>query len=399
MMKREIKFFVINMLLLVSVCTAAVSLSPYISDKITLLEGKITSAWQPAAAIKTVSSKISLIIGGNSADTNTVPQKEVSDGENGAEGSESAESAMHSISSKDGFDDSDLTATPSDILALMEEAQKTIESETVKGKTSEENYTGGGTIVSFANTQVQNKIPSSFYSLDIESLLEKRADLEIDDASLPTVLIYHSHTTECYTLLDVGYYTESTDLKTKDTARNMVRVGDEICEILESCGIGVLHDTEIHDLSYNEAYSSSRKSVIEYLEKYPSIEITIDVHRDDITYSDNTKVKPTVTVNGKKAARMMIISGCEYGSITNFPNWEYNLRFSLAVCEKINSTYDSLMRPVLFSERKYNMDLTKNSFLLEIGTSANTLDEACYSARLFALQLAELLQEEYVKGE
>ena len=56
------------------------------------------------------------------------------------------------------------------------------------------------------------------------------------------------------------------------------------------------------------------------------------------------------------------------------------------------------MRPILFSERKYNMFETKNSFLLEIGTDANTLDEACYSARLFATALGELLDEEYVKN-
>lgn len=53
------------------------------------------------------------------------------------------------------------------------------------------------------------------------------------------------------------------------------------------------------------------------------------------------------------------------------------------------------MRPILFSERKYNMDLTKNSFLLEIGTDGNTLDEACYSGRLFAAALADLIKSEY----
>ena len=92
----------------------------------------------------------------------------------------------------------------------------------------------------------------------------------------------------------------------------MVRVGDEICKVLESRGIGVVHDREIHDEDYNSAYDSSRQSVEKYLEEYPTIEITIDVHRDSITYKDGTKVKPTVEVGGKKAAKMMIISGCEY---------------------------------------------------------------------------------------
>jgi len=55
------------------------------------------------------------------------------------------------------------------------------------------------------------------------------------------------------------------------------------------------------------------------------------------------------------------------------------------------------MRPVLFSQRKYNMYETHNSFLLEVGTDANTLEEACYSARLFGDALADLLDEKYVE--
>jgi stage II sporulation protein P len=95
----------------------------------------------------------------------------------------------------------------------------------------------------------------------------------------------------------------------------------------------------------------------------------------------------------------MIIAGAEYGSVTNYPNWEYNLRFDIAIQNKMAEMYDGLMRPILFSERRYNMFETKNSFLLEIGTDGNTLDEACYSARLFAVGLGELLKEEYVKGD
>lgn len=304
---------------------------------------------------------------------------------------------MNSTGSKDSSGDADLTQTPQDVAELMRQEEDAIGSQTVKGKTSEESYMGGGTVVTHENVQVQSKIPEDFYNLDIERLLRDGADLKIADPSAPTVLIYHSHSTESYTLLDAGYYTESAVLKTKDISRNMIRVGDDICSVLEANGIGVVHDREIHDESYNEAYDSSRKTVSEYLEKYPSLEITIDVHRDSITYKNLTKVKPTQEINGKKAAKMMIISGCEYGRVKNFPDWEDNLRFSCAVTNKMNSDYPGIMRPILFSERKYNMDLTKNSFLLEIGTDANTLDEACYSGRLFAAALADLIKSDYCR--
>lgn len=235
--------------------------------------------------------------------------------------------------------------------------------------------------------------------MDADKLLEQKADLKIKDASKPTVLIYHTHTTESYSLLDVGYYTGSLDTRSKKADRNMVRVGDDLCKYLNDLGINTIHDTEIHDENYTGAYKHSRKSVLKYLEEYPTIDITIDVHRDDITYQNKTKVKPTATIAGKKAARMMIIAGAEYGSVENYPTWEYNLRFDLAVQNKVNNMYPSLMRPILFAERKYNMDLTHNSFLLEIGTDANTLDEATYSARLFATALAQLLRMIILKNK
>ena len=189
----------------------------------------------------------------------------------------------------------------------------------------------------------------------------------------------------------------NSDARSNSSARNMVRVGDDLAAYLEKQGFTVIHDRTIHDKDYTKSYDNSRATIEKYLEQYPSIEVTIDVHRDDITYSNKTKVKPTAKINGKKAARMMIISGCEYNRVKNFPDWEENLKFDLQVQNKVNELYPGLMRPILFSERKYNMYETHYSFLLEVGTDANTLDEACYSARLFGDALGRLLNEKYVK--
>ena len=304
---------------------------------------------------------------------------------------------MNRIGSKDSEDDSSITSTPEDIAELMAEEEKTFKSQKKIGDTSEEPYFGGGTLVEYDGVEVQSKIPSSFYKLDIQSLLKDGVDLALRKTDEPTILVYHSHTTESYTLLDAGYYTASLDVRSSDIARNMVRVGDELVAYLEKAGFHVVHDRTIHDKSYNAAYDSSRKAIQKYLEQYPTIQVTIDVHRDSITYDNKTKVKPTAEVNGKKAAKMMIIAGCEYGDVEDFPNWEDNLRFDLAVQKKLYETYPGLMRPILFSERKYNMNMTKYSFLLEVGTDANTLDEACYSARLFGKALGELLKEEYME--
>lgn len=310
---------------------------------------------------------------------------------------ERSEEVMKRAGSKDSNDGPDLTATPADIAALMKKAEKSADKKKALGKTSEEPYLGGGTVISYNGVEIQSKIPAEVYRPDIGSLLKQDSDLIVRDKSKPAVLIYHSHTTEAYSLLDLGYYIKS-DARSDNPSRNVVRVGDELKKALEAKGFTVIHDTEIHDRNYTESYASSRKTVEKYLEEYPSIEVTIDLHRDDITYSDKTKVKPTAVINGKKAARMMIISGCEYGLVKNFPDWEYNLRFDLQVQKKMNAEYKGLMRPILFSQRKYNMYETHNSFLLEVGTDANTLDEACYSARLFGCALGDLMNEKYVKN-
>lgn len=383
-MKKDTLRLFINIAALFCASLIIVNCAPYAQKQIGAFNTGVITVFSPVV-IKNKIADFTLIKNtDNDNNTNTISEK--------------SQDASLVIAGKDSDLYSQIKETPDDIAKLMSAAKKTVKSEKVKGKTSEEDYFGGGTLVSFNKVEIQSKIPASFYKPDIKELLNQKAELDINDISKPTILVYHTHTTESYTLLDVGYYTKSLDLRSDDNSKNMVRVGDELCEYLKMQGFGVIHDTQIHDTNYSGAYAHSRKSVEKYLEKYPTIEITIDVHRDDITYENKTKVKPTAEIDGKKAARMMIIAGAQYGSIKKYPDWEYNLRFALAVQNKVAQKYEGLMRPILFSERKYNMDETRNSFLLEVGTDANTLDEACYSARLFATALGELIKEEYSGG-
>lgn len=382
-MKKNIIIIIINTIILFGIVGIIVNLSPLIEKPLTAFSLSLLKLSSPVLIYNNAKATFS---NSNSVaeenTTNTVPEEE--------------RSVMNSISAEDSKDYTDIQQTPSDIERLMNKAKKTATKSKSKGKTSEEAYQGGGTIVSYGNLQIQTKIPKSFYSPDIKALLNQGSDLTIYDKSKPTVLIYHSHTTEAYSLLDTGYYISS-DARSNNSARNMVRVGDDLAAYLEKQGFTVIHDRTIHDKDYTKSYDNSRVTIEKYLEQYPSIEVTIDVHRDDITYSNKTKVKPTAKINGKKAARMMIISGCEYNRVKNFPDWEENLKFDLQVQNKVNELYPGLMRPILFSERKYNMYETHYSFLLEVGTDANTLDEACYSARLFGNALGQLLNEKYVK--
>ena len=382
MMKKRTALTFVSLALMYSFLGVFAYFMPLMTDSLTEVADFAVKASSPSYVASQIKETLSCYIISPDGNDNTT----ISDDD---------KQVMHSIIAKDSEGNTDITATPDDIQELMKQAEEALNEEDAVGKTSEEPYHGGGTIITEGVNQIQSKIPFDVYNPDIKKLLEQDTDLSIGDKSKPTVLIYHSHTTEAYSLLDVGYY-NSSDARSKNADRNMVRVGDELTRYLEKHGFVVIHDTEIHDEEYNSAYDNSREVVEKYLEEYPSIEITIDVHRDDITYSDKTKVKPTAVINGKKAARMMIIAGCEYNRVKNFPNWEKNLRFDLQVQNKVNELYEGLMRPILFSERKYNMYETDYSFLLEVGTDANTLEEACYSARLFGDALGQLLNEKYV---
>lgn len=211
--------------------------------------------------------------------------------------------------------------------------------------------------------------------------------------SQPTVLIYHTHATECYEPADRGYYDTSSDWHSTDPDENMTAVGDVLAATLKKAGIIVLHDKTYHDYpSYKGSYDRSAVTVEQYLEAYPTIRFAIDLHRDAIEQDGNVILKPTAVIAGRKAAQIMIISGCDDGSM-NMPDFFSNLRFAAALQDRMESLYPGLTRPILFDYRKYNMNLLPELLLIEIGSAGNTLGEAEYSAELLGQALISLLKE------
>ncbi|MBR6568309.1 MAG: stage II sporulation protein P [Clostridia bacterium] len=282
--------------------------------------------------------------------------------------------------------------TDKDILDLMKEAEKKSKKDKEDGKISEYTYKNDGVTDKYGLVRVKNV--NNKTGIDIKKLLETKSDLTVKKDE-PAVLIFHTHTTETYEILDRGFYAIGHKTRSNDSAVNMVRVGEEIVREIESAGYKVIHDKVIHDSSYNGAYAHSRKSVETYLEKYPSIKVVLDIHRDAIQRSDGTKIKPTATVDGKKAAQIMIISGCqeEGGPIEGFPNWKKNLVFAVELQNTLEELFEGITRPLYFSPRKYNMDLTDCSLLVEIGSDANTLDEAVYTGRCLGKAVSKILEK------
>lgn len=279
--------------------------------------------------------------------------------------------------------------TPEDVEEFEKEYLETFGKTSVSGSTKEVFFRTSGATDTAGGIHIKNTTATK--KPDFEELMKEGPDISIKNKSDPTVLIYHTHTTESYLLSDNGVFYEDYKTRSTDSAKNMIRVGDEICRVLSENGIGYIHDTGIYDEVYEGAYSRSRVSVEKHLSENPTIQIVLDVHRDAIYYSDTEHAKPTAEIDGRKAAQLMIITGAEEGYITDFPNWENNLKFALLFQKTAEESYEGLMKPLYFCQRKYNMDLGVCSLLLETGTDANTLDEAMYSGYLTGKVLTEII--------
>ncbi len=289
-----------------------------------------------------------------------------------------------------GYESVKVNSTPTDIETLKAQAREQYKSYKKTGNILEKSMGATKNTLKYGNILLDNKTENK---IDIKTYLNKKASYKTITKDEPYILIYHSHTTEGYEMLDLGWYSSSYNSRTRDKSKNMVRVGDALAKALENQGFKVIHDRNIYDTSYNDAYPKSRKAVEGYLKKYPSIQIALDVHRDAIHYDGNVRCKPTATVKGKKAAQVMIITGCEGGKVKSFPSWKENLAFSLDLQNAVEKSYEGLMRPVYLSYRQYNMDLTPCSVLLEFGTDANTLEEAVYSAQLLGTAMGKMLNK------
>jgi stage II sporulation protein P len=212
----------------------------------------------------------------------------------------------------------------------------------------------------------------------------------VTDTDEPLVLIYHTHTTESFEPFVRDTYDAEFNYRTTDDTKNVVMVGDAIQAELESRGIGVIHARDIHDYpSYNGSYARSRETIEPILEQYPSIKVVLDIHRDAIS-GEGVAYQPYIEVGGKEAAQIMIISGCDDGTL-GMPDYMKNFHFACALQQKIETDTPGLTRPILFDYRHYNQDLTTGSLLIEVGSHGNTLSQVQYSGQLVGCSLADFL--------
>ena len=229
------------------------------------------------------------------------------------------------------------------------------------------------------------------YSVDKQALLTRPSALDFSGEG-PKVLIVHTHSSEAYTM-EVGFeYQESDALRTLDERYSVIRVGDEIADILTEAGISVLHDTQPNDYpNYNGAYERMRQTIEGYLAEYPSIQMVLDIHRDAAEDADGSPVALTAEADGEACAELMLVVGTDEGGLSH-PDWQENLANALKIQTLLNRSAPGLCRNLNLRTERFNQHETPGSLLVEVGASGNTLAEALRSARILGQALAVFLR-------
>ncbi|MBQ1631440.1 MAG: stage II sporulation protein P [Clostridia bacterium] len=211
----------------------------------------------------------------------------------------------------------------------------------------------------------------------------------------PTVLIYHTHTTEAYTQTETEQYKENGKWRTSDNTKNVVAVGEVLKEILErDYGFHVIHDTTDHEPpKLSTAYERSVATMERYHEEYPSIVLFIDLHRD--AYSGDTAPCDYLTINGTETARLMLVVG-KGEKYSDKPYYDSNIAFAERITAHLNTINEKLCRPVRVKTGRYNQHVAPNCILVEVGHNANTLSQAKAAMPYFAESIAYAFRTEPV---
>ena len=211
--------------------------------------------------------------------------------------------------------------------------------------------------------------------LDIHGFLRKDLTSDLRGGE-PKILIFHTHSRETFI-----------DSRKGEEEDTIIGVGNLLADILNSVyNIPVIHDTSRYDVVNGRerrdgSYERMALGVSEILRKHPSIEITIDLHRDGVP----EHVHLVQDINGVPTARMMLFNGITCLNVNDRPkpmpdlpnpHLYENLALSLQLQLAANELFPGLMRRIYIKPYRYSLHLKPKSILVEVGANTNTVAEA-----------------------
>lgn len=241
-----------------------------------------------------------------------------------------------------------------------------------------------------------DELVKAFYAVDsttsapeklfnIETL--KARDMTIQkDAQEPQILIYHTHSQEAFA-----------DSIEGDPSTSIVGAGEYLTELLtEQYGYQVIHHTGGYDVEARDyAYSKALPALEAILEEYPSIQVVIDLHRDEMREGK----KLCTIIQGKPMAQFMFFNGMSRtrkGPIDYLENpyLADNLALSFQMQVATNEYYPGITRRIYLKAYRYNMHVCPKTLLIELGAQTNTVEEIWNSCEVLAHVLDLVLSGE-----
>ena len=227
--------------------------------------------------------------------------------------------------------------------------------------------------ISIDSMKIQNY--STLKGLNYQDLYNKTITLtKISDK----ILLYNTHTSESYNNSEKYKFDYTGTYRTTDAKFNMLSVAKELDSNLKEKSINVIQDTTPHDYgTYTSSYARSKITVKNSITSNGNFGICIDLHRDA---SGDLSFAPKVNIKGLNVAQCMFVIGVGTDKNRN-PYSTDNLSLAIQIQLLADKIYPGLFRPMLIRDSVYNQDLNRYSLLIEVGATANTLDEAYYATR------------------
>lgn len=200
--------------------------------------------------------------------------------------------------------------------------------------------------------------------------------------SEPIVFIYHTHATESYMPESVGNFHS---LKRKFTVR---AVGDQLTSYLTNKGYNVMHNDMVHDYpSYQQSYIRAADTLETNLDKNPSLKIIFDIHRDAAPNNSSARENSYVTINGEKVAKYSIVVGAKNENV------EKLLTFAEYIKARSDELYPGLAKKTITKPYRFNQFNSDYYALIEIGNTANNIDEAMRTTKYVAKVLDQVIKD------
>lgn len=210
-----------------------------------------------------------------------------------------------------------------------------------------------------------------------------KPEFKIEDDGVQVVIV-HTHATESYAPSEKYKFSHTSEDRTTDTDYNMVRIGAELKKELEEKGIACAHITSLFDYpEYSNSYARSCKAVEAELSDNPGAKIVLDLHRDSIIDAQGVKTKLTTEIDGEKVAQVMLVVGTDELGLKH-DGWRTNLQFAAHFQKFLLEENAHFARPLNLRTSRFNGHTAPGAVIVEVGTGANTLDEALASVKHIA---------------